>query len=261
MLSNLFSSRTLKQSTALYFSFLLSIISVSTYATDKQVSSVAGYTASTSKSSDDVNKAPSYSPIPRKLHQQIISMQIKPQKSNTNRQQLNAVQLHQGDFIIYDAFSYLETDVDGDGYHQSFSIVFDADYFPYSYSDYADVYASLYLSRNGGPWEHYYSSEVFTLYLDSDEDEYEVSTTLEQGYLAGNYDILIDLYHADTNTLVTSYSSDDNNALYALPLESAEHDVVYVNEVVVSHGGSFYSLLILCLSTALIRSSKRVLKQ
>lgn len=223
----------------------------------KQVSNQGRVTALSQRTSTDKQSKVTYSPIPRKQHlqnlnQQSLSLQTEAKQLEVKQSQ--SAQLHQGEFIIYDAFSYLEADIDGDGYHQSFSIVFDADYFPYGYNNYADVYASLYLSRNGGPWEHYYSSEIFTLYLDSDQDEYEVSTTLEQGYIAGHYDILIDLYRADNNQLVASYSSDDNNALYALPLESSENDILYVNDVVVTHGGSFYILWVLCLGAFLIRS-------
>ncbi len=79
---------------------------------------------------------------------------------------------------------------------------------------------------------------MFTIYGESDQDEYEVITTLDQGFTSGSYDILIDLYDADYEELVVSYGSNDNNALYALPLESSEYDQAYVTEVVYEDGGS-----------------------
>ena len=265
MLNHLILAPSFKRGLSVYLSAALSLTSLFAYSATEHKSSnqeevstkivsnhgrVTRLSEKPSTASKSDKSKVIYPPILREQHLQDLTLQVKPKQLNVKQGHLAQ---HQGDFIIYDAFSYLEADIDGDGYHQSFSIVFDADYFPYSYSDYADVYASLYLSRNGGPWEHYYSSEIFTLYLDSDQDEYEVSTTLEQGYIAGHYDILIDLYQANNNQLVASYSSDDNNALYALPLESSENDVIYVNEVVVTHGGSSYVLWILCLCAYLHR--------
>jgi len=151
------------------------------------------------------------------------------------------------DFSIYRAFSYLLDDIDGDEFYQSFSIVFDADVY---HLPYAEVYAELYLRKDGVPWIHYYSTDIFSLYGESEEDEFEVSTTLEQGFTAGFYDVLIDLYEANSNELVVSYSSDDDNALYALPLESSDYDQIYVTEVEVIYGDggsfSFFALFMVC---------------
>ena len=58
-------------------------------------------------------------------------------------------------------------------------------------------------------------------------------------------DVLIDLYEVGFEGLVASYSSDDNNALYALPIESAEYDLEYVVEVYDNHAGSMSALLLL----------------
>ncbi|TPH15850.1 choice-of-anchor H family protein [Litorilituus lipolyticus] len=168
----------------------------------------------------------------------------------------SATLLHHDSYSIYDAYSFLLDDVDFDGYYQSFSITFDADFYPYSYISYVNVYAELYLSHNGGPWVHYYSTDVFTLYGQSEEDEYEVITTLQQGFTPGSYDVLIDLYDADYEELVVSYSADDNNSLYALPLESTEYDQVYETEVIYSSGGSFNFIVILTLTSLLLFRNK-----
>jgi hypothetical protein len=151
---------------------------------------------------------------------------------------------YQHSFSIYDASSYLLDDIDGDGYFQTFSVVFDADLHSASLFDTSEVYAELYLSKNGGPWEHYYSTDSFILYADTDTDEFEVITTLHQGYSSDSYDVLIDLYEVGFTDIVASYSSEDNNALYALPLESAEYEIEYVYE---EHGGSSSLSMLLCL--------------
>ena len=153
-------------------------------------------------------------------------------------------------FSIYDAFSYLLEDIDLDGYYQTFSVIFDADLHSGSSLDSAAVYAQLYLSQNGGPWVHYYTTDNFMIYGESDSDEFEVITTLHQGYSPDNYDVLIDLYQVGFNELVATYSSDDNNALYALPLESVDYDLEYVVEVndgYVTHGGSSSAIFVFIL--------------
>ena len=155
-------------------------------------------------------------------------------------------------FSIYDAFSYLLDDYDEDGFYQTFSVVFDADLHSSSSFDSAEVYAELYLSQNGGPWIYYFTTDNFILYGDSDTDEYEVITTLHQGYSSDYYDVLIDLYEVGFDDLVATYSSDDNNALYALPLESTEYDIEYVVEVHDDYAGSMSVVLLMLLLVRLI---------
>ncbi|WDD99761.1 choice-of-anchor H family protein [Thalassomonas actiniarum] len=140
------------------------------------------------------------------------------------------------DFAIFDASTELARDIDEDGYFREFTLVFDADVD----SGVAEVYAEIYLSRDGGPWLHHFTTDVFTIVGDSSEDQYEVNSSLVEGFPSDHYDILIDLYEPGFDEVVATYSSDDNNALYALPLEDATYDAV---EVIVvyddDHGGSF----------------------
>lgn len=153
-------------------------------------------------------------------------------------------------FSFYDAYNELYDDLDGDGYFQTFNVVFDADVNVVNGVDQANVYAELYLSRDGGPWLHYYRTDNFTIYGDSDLDEYEVLTNLTNGYPSDHYDVLIDLYEVGYSDIVATVSADDINGLYALPLESDDFDY-YEEQRSHSHGGSisltflFYLLLIL----------------
>ncbi|NQY88080.1 MAG: hypothetical protein HRT51_10095 [Colwellia sp.] len=143
------------------------------------------------------------------------------------------------DFAIYGATTLLQDDYDSDGFYQTFSVRFDADIYSYTENQLAEVYALLYISKNGGPWIHYYTTDNFIIEGDTDLDEYEVITTFLSGYAADHYDILIDLYQLGYNDIVATFSADDSNALYALPLESADYDEPYIEVVEVSHGGSF----------------------
>ncbi len=169
-----------------------------------------------------------------------------------------------GDFAIYEGYSQLIEDIDGDGYYQTFSVTFDADLITGYDHDEALVYAELYLSENGGPWIHYYSTDSFVIHGESSDDEFEVYSTLEQGFRTNQYDILIDLYQEGYPDIVASYSSDDSNSLYGLPLESRDYDVEYVEyyDEVHTHGGSYplYGLLMM-INTLVIRCLSRPIKR
>jgi hypothetical protein len=159
------------------------------------------------------------------------------------------------DFDIYSASTFLQDDFDGDGYYQTFSVTFDADIYSYTDNLYGEVYALLYISKNGGPWTHYFTTDNFLIQGDSDLDEYEVISTMLSGYESDHYDVLIDLYQVGYSDIVASLSSQDNNALYALPIESADYDEPYVEvvEVVEVHSGSMYWLVLVLVNIFLFR--------
>jgi len=151
------------------------------------------------------------------------------------------------EFSIYDAFTTLQDDFDSDGFYRTFSVVFDADIYSYDGNDIGAVYARLYLSEDGGPWYHYYTTDDFIIHSDGDQDEYEIITTFASGYHSGHYDVLIDLYQVGYDGIVATYSADNNQALYGLPLESADYDRVYVETVEIHHGGSLSILSLILL--------------
>jgi hypothetical protein len=164
------------------------------------------------------------------------------------------------DFAIYGATTLLQDDYDSDGFYQTFSVSFDADIVSYTQSQLGEVYALFYISNNGGPWTHYYTTDNFIIEGETDLDEYEVITTFLSGYSTDHYDILIDLYQVGYSDIAASYSSDNSNALFALSLESADYDepyeAPYIEVVEISHGGSFsMSLLLLFLLIYIFRTS------
>ncbi len=168
----------------------------------------------------------------------------------------NSSQDYSADFAIYGATSFLQDDYDNDSFYQTFTVAFDADIYSYTENQLGEVYALLYISKNGGPWTHYFTTNSFIIEGDSELDEYEVITTFLSGYSSDYYDVLIDLYQVGYSGIVASYSSDDSNALYALPLESADYDEPYAEtyiEVVETSGGSIYWLMLLSISAYLLR--------
>jgi hypothetical protein len=138
-------------------------------------------------------------------------------------------------FWFYDVFVDLFSDFDRDGYYFGIDLEFDAD------TNYtvADVYAVLYLSYDYGPWNEYAETEDFTLFGTSGTDEYRVKTELISGYPTGSYDILIELYDADTNAFLASIGPDEAADLSLLPLEDSTRDSpsAGTTQVVVNSGG------------------------
>ena len=181
--------------------------------------------------------------------------QVQTDKLIATKQKTNNFSLNSSgyEFAIFTAETRLITDDDQDGFYQGFSVTFDADYLRYDDYDQTTVYAELYLRKNNGPWLHYYTTESFVIHSDSSDDAFEVVTSLVEGYNTEYYDVLIDLYEVGYSDIVATYSSDDSNALYALPLESADYDFYEViEEVYVEEGGSFSLLLLFALLILLL---------
>ncbi|WP_198387132.1 choice-of-anchor H family protein [Shewanella marisflavi] len=195
----------------------------------------------TQKASAEQLKLQAVTPAQRKTRDQVIaerqaSTQVAGKTLKSSAQRLEAGIYHE--FAIYEASSRLFEDVDYDGFYRTFSVTFDADVHSYYLGEHANVYADLYLSRNGGPWELYHTTDVFTIVDDASDDDFEVLTTLHAGYPTDHYDVLIDLYEVGYSDIVATISSDDVDDLYGLPLESADRDQYFVDEEVVVSGGS-----------------------
>jgi hypothetical protein len=128
-------------------------------------------------------------------------------------------------YRIYDAGSTLRRDRDGDGHHSEFQIRFDAD----SLVGDALVYAKLYLRRVGdtGGWQFYHATDDFWIFGQSGTDDYYVTTTLDDGFPTGEYDVLIDLYESGHSGIVATLTAYDDESLASLPLEENALDVPY----------------------------------
>ena len=170
------------------------------------------------------------------------------------------VYISEGDITVYDATTTLISDFDYDGFYHRFSVGIDADtVYSTSY-----VYAELYLSYEGGPWNYYASSDAFHIHGDSALDMFYVETELAEGFPAGYYDVRIELFDADNGEWLHNYGPYDDGSLSALPLEDSVYDdeyysTGYTTEVIVAgHGGMDVGLLMLfALSGVLARFSRR----
>ena len=153
------------------------------------------------------------------------------------------------DYILYDALTELISDFDNDGFYHRFNVDIDVD----TVFDTAYIYAKLYLSYEGGPWNYYASSDNYHIHGDSELDSFIIETELSDGFPPGYYDVRIEVYDADYDEWLLSYGPYDDVSLSALPLEDSYHDdngtVVYypveTNIVLAGHGGSISWLLLL----------------
>jgi len=170
-----------------------------------------------------------------------------------------------GDVAVYDVSTELISDFDYDGYFHRYSVAIDAD----TIFDTSYIYARLYLSYEGGPWNYYASSDNYHIHGDSEMDTFIIETELADGYPAGYYDLRIEIYDAETDVWLTSYGPYDDVSLSALPLEDSYDDSprdiawypVETEIIVASHGGSsnwlMMTLTLLVLVTRLIAVKQR----
>jgi len=144
------------------------------------------------------------------------------------------------DFWFFHADVQLFNDDDHDGYYHGIDVLFDAD----TIYETADVYAVLYLSYEGGPWNEYAVTDTFRIFGATSDDEYVVVTELTSGYPRGNYDLLIDLYDTWDGRLVATLGPEDSSALSYLPLEDFNRDDPDAGDsvVVVDNGGGALDL-------------------
>lgn len=124
-------------------------------------------------------------------------------------------------FQIYSVSTRLDQDFDLDGYHNQFTVTFDANYLRGS----AEVYAKLYLSRNGGDWINIDTTDVFTINGTDELDSYVEQYTLKDDFPTGDYDILIDLFEAGYSGTVDTVGPEEFINLSALPLEDSIHEL------------------------------------
>jgi hypothetical protein len=140
----------------------------------------------------------------------------KPRSSGKGAQSLRTF----GDSWVYEATTDIFADRDGDGYYRFLRVQFDVD----TIFTEAWVYAEIYLSADGTAWEHLYSTQDFEIFGSDPDDDYEVETELVSGYSTALYDVLIEIYDADTGELVDEFGPNESPEFSLLPLEDSGRD-------------------------------------
>lgn len=154
---------------------------------------------------------------------------VKPPSSGKTGAGTATNQTSSFDFWIYEADVILFGDDDADGHYYGIDLLIDAD----TIYGVADVYAVVYLSLDGGPWNEYAVTDDFTIFGATGTDEYVLVTELMSGYPRGSYDLLIELFDTYDGSFVASLGPEDTSELAYLPLEDYDRDA----PIVVSHGG------------------------
>jgi hypothetical protein len=154
--------------------------------------------------------------------------------------------LTSGESWIYDARTDLFGDADNDGYYRFLRVQLDAD----TIHTYAYVYAEIYLSADGTAWEHLYSTQDFSIWGTDDDDDYEVETELVSGYSTGMYDVLVELYDADSGEFLDEFGPNESPLFSLVPLEDSGRDGLVVDvpppiTIVEESGGGAISWLAL----------------
>jgi hypothetical protein len=162
-----------------------------------------------------------------------------------------------GDSYVFEGFTDLFSDRDRDGYFHHLRVTFDVDtIFPVSY-----VYAMIWISADGNAWERVYTTADFAVYGTAVDDDYEVETDLVSGYSTGLYDVLIELYDAQSDELLDEYGPNESPEFSLLPLEDSYRDgdapPADPEPVVVDDGGGgASSWLVLPFLLALLAASR-----
>lgn len=154
-------------------------------------------------------------------------------------------------FWIYDASVVLHGDADLDGYYHHIDLEFDAD----TIFNHALVYARLYLGRDDS-FEEYHTTSVFAIEGESSNDSLIVESEFISGYAADEYELLLELYDANTDQLLAFSDGIADPDLMFLAVESEEYDQPVL--VIVEEGGStgYVSLLALMALIALRRFTR-----
>jgi len=133
---------------------------------------------------------------------------------------IDSISYSTGEINIFDASTQLISDFDFDGFYHRFSVTIDAD----TIHDTSYVFAKLYLSYEGGPWNHYATSDAYHIYSDSPADSFTIETELADGFPGGYYDVRIELFDADFGDWLVSYGPYEDTSLSSLPLEDSYYD-------------------------------------
>ncbi len=222
----------------------ITLYSAETFATDDVAANRVSITTKNTKAQRDNGVAGVVT------EDEFIALKVSGERTTGNRAtgQLKGTALTAQspnvDFWFYSADVVLFNDQDRDGYYHGIDLLFDAD----TYYTVAEVYAVVYLSYEGGPWNEYGATENFTIFGSSSDDDYVLVSELLEGYPAGSYDILIELFDAYDDTFLAWIGPEDTSELAFLPLEDANRDAAVVPEVIVVNrggGGSLGWLLIL----------------
>ncbi len=182
--------------------------------------------------------------------------------SSTAKSARHSENEHHQEVWIHEAWLDLTENAEQDDFYSGFALEIDFDTVWFEQR----IYIRAHLIDADHHETELLISEPFWLFSDSATDRFESETLLKQGFEPGFYDLIIDIYDAESDEWLGYCSKAEQPLFASLALESQEHDFTYddatpsterisVTEVEISsHGGALspYWLLILVSSMAAI---------
>lgn len=164
--------------------------------------------------------------------------------------------VHTDALSLYQLNFELSQDWDADGYYSRLTLQFDAD----APGQLRWVYARISLIDPWGQWIVIRNSADFAIEDYSDNDRYQATIDLDYGIAAAGYQLAVELYDADTHTLLLTSTTPEYSPIQ---LESSEYEesygVIVEEEYYVSgSGGSFgvWSLLMMLMIVLTLRRQR-----
>lgn len=145
--------------------------------------------------------------------------EIEAKSVKFRNSQLNVLQ-NSADVWVYDASIEWLEDADSDYFYSSLNLVLDVD----SLYTTTNIFSEIYYREAGGSWTWLASTQNFEISGQQSNDSYILNLTFNAGFNPDNYDLLIDVYDADSQQFLTTYSSADDVDLSQLPLEDQSWD-------------------------------------
>jgi hypothetical protein len=145
----------------------------------------------------------------------------KEQQSSLQYRSLSAQPLSQV-VSVYDVWFNLIEDTDGDGYFHQFEVSFDVD------TQYAQQEIYVVGKLIGATSQQLFETEHYHIESDSGADSYQTTVLLSDGYPSGEYNMELNVYDAQTDTLLLHVNGQHDQDMWGLYLEDAklEHSII-----------------------------------
>lgn len=123
-------------------------------------------------------------------------------------------------FSFHEVSVDLIKDADNDGFYQTFSLNLDAD----NSGSSRQVQAKIFIKSTSNSWRELFTSQTFTLSGSSSNDLQHWTFDMLNGYRADRYQLKVELYDANDDSLLLATNSSDFPQLQQLKFEDASND-------------------------------------
>jgi hypothetical protein len=162
-------------------------------------------------------------------------------KSQSQKQTATVSQAYESYVWFYSVDLRLSRDINGNGYYHRLEVDIDAD----TSDTYVQVFAEYSLQSRYGKEYIFYTSSVFELFGQRNDDWLAIDTVLQRDYPSDEYLLTIRLFDASSGYLVAEISGYDDSSLDRLPLEDYQRDNYFPSSTTVSVSGGSTSIFAL----------------